>query len=457
MSETIQRILSFHLRDLTTSSWEGDYEDIGKQHQMMFKDILEDCKFRIPSKRTLGNCLLGAYPSAEKVLRDKTRDCMLNVLRDIQVRLKSSTTGKKLPGHLRGLLDGYRNRNKTRGKCLLEEESQQSNGMSSSSSGTTARTVTSKTHDSHEDGYRTPLNNIQKQLLRKYGLGTPPSPDHQIALPTVDDSPSAICSQVTSAVEVNSSCPEDEDGKKQSQDDDKYPNINQNDAGDETSHCLAGEPQNKAQLLESWWDQENCTLRLLLAVEGKLIEEVATLKNGSSGFAVASCPKFGVNEFETEVANIRLQPETKSVVMATKKADAKHMPLKRPGAKVVQQVPKTSHIEQEDSNKKRKTLSSRCQDDVYDVNGEQDAKIVWKLKLTFAKAQSYVCAELDGKMHLLVAFGKNYDHKTLLQQLVNRLGVIMTGPYSCTVEAPEEFQKFKRYVLKIRDELMGEQ
>ena len=107
MSARLQRILSFHLRDLTASAWEGDYEDIGKQHQNMFKDILEIDNFKTPSKHMLGKCILGAHPSVDQLLLDKTRDCILNVLRDIKCRLKSATSGKKLPEHLRGFLNGY--------------------------------------------------------------------------------------------------------------------------------------------------------------------------------------------------------------------------------------------------------------------------------------------------------------------------------------------------------------
>ena len=95
MSASLQRIWSFHLRDLEAAGWKGLNTDIGEQHQDLFRDILEDDNFKIPSKRILGKCMLLGYPWANPALRDRIRDCILDVLKDIKIRLKSSTSGKK--------------------------------------------------------------------------------------------------------------------------------------------------------------------------------------------------------------------------------------------------------------------------------------------------------------------------------------------------------------------------
>ena len=71
VSAKLMKTLSFHLKELKDSTWEGDYDDIGKQHHRLIKDILEDGNFHVPGKLCLGKCILEVFPYTEQVLRDK--------------------------------------------------------------------------------------------------------------------------------------------------------------------------------------------------------------------------------------------------------------------------------------------------------------------------------------------------------------------------------------------------
>ena len=54
----LEKILGFHLKELQAAAWEGDYEDIGKRHQKLFKNLFEDYSFELPTKKALGNASL---------------------------------------------------------------------------------------------------------------------------------------------------------------------------------------------------------------------------------------------------------------------------------------------------------------------------------------------------------------------------------------------------------------
>jgi hypothetical protein len=293
--------------------------------------------------------MLGAYPWANPALRDRIRDCILDVLKDIKIRLKSSTSGKKLPVYLKNMLDGYHSRHSH--KRNSGQKCQQTIEISASSFGVATDTSPGCIEISNEDnsqgeGCRKPLSNSQKCLLRKYGFEVP-------ELPTVqDDSQRLICSRMASDPEVNINIAENEAAKKKYADEHGYPhgaevksNIIQTD---KQPQYEAGEPQSAAKVLKQWWDYGNCSLRLLLEVEGRIIEEVAALKYGNAGFAMASCPKFGVINFETEIANSRLQHL--AVAKSKAKSNARRKIIKRPSACVVQKKPHKTDVVQNDGS-----------------------------------------------------------------------------------------------------------
>ena len=325
----------------------------------------------------------------------------------------------------------------------------------------------------------TPRTRQHTEFLRKFGLGTP-SPERPGHLPIdQDDPPVLLSSQVSSVQEVASS-------------------VNEENEPDD------GPQEQKTKVLKSWWDHGNCTLKFMLEVEGKIIEEVAILKEGSSGFAVASCPKFGLRDLQTEVANLRLemraepsshqtpkakakaksrakaQANTKAKAQARSKAKAKAKskskapakpkPLKRLVAieddMPEEEVPKAKKKKKRNTSAKNsqiadvETLEMNAVIENKEVEGkgkEVQAAMVWELRLVFAKDQSYVCAIVGGKKPLLAAFGKKVNHKECLEELVRRLSVKMTSQTTCTYDSQVEFHILKSDVLKIRDAILSEQ
>jgi len=191
----LQKILSFHLKELKDSTWQGDYDDIVKQHLLMFKDIFENDNFHLPTKACIGKCILEVFPCTEQVLRDKTRDCILNVMRYIQLKLRSSTSGKKLTSSMKELMSSYKENQLVRGGCSVSAS--KTNGQDS---------VIPKTEGSNS---MTPRTQQQKEMLRKFGLGTP-SPQRRMQLPIeLPDTTDLVSSQASSLQEVSSSCNEE--------------------------------------------------------------------------------------------------------------------------------------------------------------------------------------------------------------------------------------------------------
>ena len=167
----LAQILTYHLKELKGSSWEGDYGDIARQHKALFRDILEDGQYKLPAKSSLGKCLLAVFPSAEQMLRDKSRDCILNVLRDIKQQLKSSTSGKKPEPHLKVLLASYRSHHQQKIFTTFDNNPPSEAG-----------TAVLDAAESKEE-----------EILRQFGLGTS-SAQSEIELPIQEPHPSIVIS-----------------------------------------------------------------------------------------------------------------------------------------------------------------------------------------------------------------------------------------------------------------------
>ena len=72
--EKLAKVMSFHLRELKASSLEGDYDEIGRQHQNLFTDMLVEGNFKVPTKSCIEKCILATFPKAEAALQDRYRD-----------------------------------------------------------------------------------------------------------------------------------------------------------------------------------------------------------------------------------------------------------------------------------------------------------------------------------------------------------------------------------------------
>ena len=107
----LECILAYHIKELKHSTWDGDYDDIAKRHLALIKDVWSSKQKnanRLPTKSEIMSAVNTCYPEANQIMKDKARDSLVNVFRHIKGRLKSCTTGKKMPPHLKEMLDSLK-------------------------------------------------------------------------------------------------------------------------------------------------------------------------------------------------------------------------------------------------------------------------------------------------------------------------------------------------------------
>jgi len=467
--EDLLKIVRFYVTTLSRSSWTGDYMEIAEMNKPLIRDIMFKCvidgAIAIPSQSLFQNAFKVCFKDSTEELQNFTSNTLYECLQKVKGMLKSSTTGKKLPNHLQELLREVRIR---QGRS------------SSASSADSLRTVSSSSD----------FESSAKSLVLP--TSSPPSSSSKASPSTPEKANKA---NITAMLEKYMKTPEEIREKAianlnltaspeiimSSQD---SPEIDRSKSVKDDEIDRSSPVKDDHKLVKHWWDHGSLRIVGLVKSSQGTKEVFADMSAGADGFLIAKFPDLpDLPAFATEMPNL-MAPAAASPPAKKKRKTLKdqcndaqvpeHTPekndehavpkltpakevAKKPAAKEVAKKPAAKKadeaIAEEQESAKKPDDPESDDEDFFCEDGK------WKVKFTFATAQSYVVAQVTDKgkvkPKLLLSLTKKFNHINGMTAIGRKLGLQNELKGWLEIKTThKEFSKLKESIRKIKTQLI---